>query len=58
MIWLIVGVVFVAPLLILLALFLANRFSRGNTGRTIDLLWLILAVMLAGFLFFAIFGRA
>lgn len=57
-VWYIVGVVFGAPLVILAALVLASRLGRGNTGKTINILWLILAVMLAGFLAFAVLGRA
>jgi hypothetical protein len=57
-IWWIVGVVFVAPAVILLALVLVNRFAKGNTARTINLLWLVLAVMLTIFLGYALFGRA
>lgn len=58
LIWWIVGVVFGAPLLILGVLVAANRFGKGNTARTINLLWLVLAVVLTVFLFVAIFGRA
>jgi hypothetical protein len=57
-IWLIVAVGFVAPLLILAGLFVVNRFTKGDTGKTINLLWLLLAVMLVGFLGYGIFGRA
>jgi hypothetical protein len=57
-IWWIVGVVFVAPLVILLGLVLVNRFAKGNTSKTINVLWLVLAVMLALFLAYAIFGKA
>lgn len=58
LIWWIVGVVFGAPVLILLALFAANRLGKGHTGKTINILWLILAIMLILFLGFAVFGRA
>lgn len=58
LILLIVGVVFGLPLLILAGLFLVNRFSRGNTAKTINLLWLILALMLGGFLLFGVFTGA
>lgn len=54
LIWWIVGVVFGAPLLIIIGLFVANRFSKGNAGKTINILWLILAIMLTVFLFFAV----
>lgn len=55
----IVGVVFGAPLLILLGLVVANRLGKGgNTNKTINLLWLVLAVMLVLFLGFGIFGGA
>jgi hypothetical protein len=58
-IWMIVGVVFGAPLLILLGLVVANRLGKGgNTNKTINLLWLVLAVMLVLFLGFGIFGGA
>ncbi len=58
-IWMIVGVVFGAPLLILLGLVVANRLGKGgNTNKTITLLWLVLAVMLVLFRGFVIFGGA
>lgn len=57
-IWWIVGVVFVAPVLILAGLVLANRFGKGNSGKTMNALWLILLVMLALFLGFGIFQGA
>lgn len=58
-IWMIVGVVFGAPLLILLGLVIVNRLGKGgNTTKTINLLWLVLAVMLVLFLGFGIFGGA
>ncbi len=54
-VWWIVGVVFVAPVVILLGLVVANRFSKGNPGKTVNALWLVLLVMLALFLSFGIF---
>lgn len=57
-IWWIVGVVFGAPLLILLGLLIATRLGKGQTARTINLLWLVLLIALSLFLGFAIFGRA
>ncbi|HWI65678.1 MAG TPA: hypothetical protein VNT75_27940 [Symbiobacteriaceae bacterium] len=55
-IWWIVGGVFGVPLFVLLALVLVNRFGKGKTGKVINLLWLLLAVMLAVFLGIALFG--
>ncbi|MFZ5822784.1 MAG: hypothetical protein ACOY94_00360 [Bacillota bacterium] len=57
-IWWIVGVVFVAPVVILIGLYFANRFSKGNPAKAVNALWLILFIMLTLFLGFAIFGRA
>ena len=57
-VWWIVGVVFGAPLLILLGLLVANRLGKGHTAKTMNLLWLVLLVALSLFLGFAIFGRA
>lgn len=57
-IWWIVGVVFVAPVLILAGLFVANRYSKGNPAKTVNALWLVLLVMLTLFLGFAIFQGA
>lgn len=50
----ITGVVFVAPAVILLALFILNRYSKGNPSKAINLLWAVLGIMLIGFLFFAV----
>ena len=55
-IWWIVGVVFIAPALILLGLFFANKLDKGKPGKAIDILWLVLVIMLVGFLASAIFG--
>lgn len=55
-VWWIVGVVFVAPALILLGLYVANKVDKGKPGKAINMLWLVLAIMLTGFLFFAVFG--
>ncbi|MFZ5813838.1 MAG: hypothetical protein ACOY93_00865 [Bacillota bacterium] len=57
-VWWIVGVVFVAPVLILVGLFLANRFGKGNPARAVNALWLVLLVMLTLFLAFAFFQGA
>lgn len=54
-IWWIVGVVFVAPVLIILGLVVANRYSKGNPGKAVNALWFVLFVMLALFLGFGIF---
>lgn len=54
-VWWIVGVGFVAPGVVLLGLFVANRLSKGNPGKTMGALWAVLAVMLALFLGFGIF---
>ncbi|HWI53401.1 MAG TPA: hypothetical protein VNT01_14765 [Symbiobacteriaceae bacterium] len=58
LVWWILGGVFGVPLLILLALVLVNRLGKGDTAKTINLLWLVLAVTLAIFLGFGIFGNA
>lgn len=54
LVWMIVGVVFGLPVLIVLGLVIANRVSKGNPGKAINMLWLIMAAVLAGFLFFAV----
>lgn len=54
-VWWIVGVVFVAPVLILIGLFIANRFSKGNPAKAVNALWLVLLIMLTLFLAFGIF---
>jgi|GEM_PF-3134499 len=57
-VWWIIGIVFVAPVAILLGLFAANRFSKGNPGKTVGALWGVLLVMLLLFLGFGIFQGA
>lgn len=52
--WIIV-VGFVAPVVVLAGLFVANRLSKGNPTKAINGLWLVLLVMLALFLGFGIF---
>ncbi|HEY3367126.1 MAG TPA: hypothetical protein VGK74_18890 [Symbiobacteriaceae bacterium] len=54
LVWLIVGVVFGAPAVIVLGLVVATRMSKGNPDQTVNGLWLVLAVVLTLFLFFAI----
>jgi hypothetical protein len=57
-IWWIILVGFVAPAVVLLGLFIANRYSKGNPGKTMGALWLVLLVMLVLFLGFGIFQGA
>ncbi|MBP2017274.1 hypothetical protein J2Z79_000648 [Symbiobacterium terraclitae] len=56
-VWAIVGVGFVAPAVAILALVLANRFSKGSPGRAINAFWAVLAVLLAGFLGYGLLSR-
>lgn len=58
LVWWIIAGGFGAPLLVLLGLVVANRLGKGNTGRTINILWGILAVLLVILLGFGIFGSA
>jgi hypothetical protein len=58
LIWLIVGGVFGAPLLILLALVVMGRLGKASTGKTINLLWMVLGLMLALFLGLGVFSTA
>lgn len=57
-VWWIVGIVFVAPAVILIGLFVANRFSKGNPGKAVNALWVVLLIMLVLFLGFGIFQGA
>lgn len=45
----IMGIVFVAPAVAILGLFIAHRLNKGNPGRAMGALWLVLGVMLALF---------
>ncbi len=56
--WIIVAVVFGLPLLVLAGLWISNRSGGENPGRTINLLWALLAVLLAVFLGLAVFSGA
>lgn len=58
LVWWIIAGGFGAPLLVLLGLVIANRLGKGNTGKTINILWAILAALLIVFLGFGIFGGA
>lgn len=57
-IWWIIAVGFVAPVVVALGLYLANRMSKGNPGQAINGLWLLLLLMLALFLGFGMFQGA
>lgn len=57
-VWWIIGIVFVAPAIILIGLFLANRFGKGNPAKAVNALWLVLLIMLSLFLGFGIFQGA
>lgn len=54
-VWWIIAVGFIAPVVVILGLVLINRLSKGNPGRAINGLWVVLLVLLLGFLGFGIF---
>lgn len=58
LVWWIIAGGFGAPILVLLGLVAANRWGKGNTGKTINILWALLAALLVIFLGFGIFGGA
>jgi len=58
LVWWIIAGGFGAPLLVLLGLVVANRLGKGNTGKTINIMWALLAALLVVFLGFGIFGSA
>lgn len=56
--WWIIAVGFVAPAVLILALVIANRLSKGNPGKAINGMWMVLLIMLLVFLGYGIFQGA